>query len=141
LKAGAGETRRSEGAKKNGVDEWSTQSTMSVYAVDVSGRHFVRLGGERLGVERSTRMSAFVFASELYRDGRVLVQATRSYAMANDLVRWTREDLEDALLDLKLAVIDQDLASVQSRGREVNALTQLLYGLIEGLDEPPAEGW
>lgn len=35
-----------------------------------------------------------------------MLDATRELAVRHDRMRWAREDLEDALLDLKLAVLD-----------------------------------
>ncbi len=51
-------------------------------------------------------MGSLQSALDLYKDGRLLVERTRDWAVYHDDLRWMREDLEEGLLDLKLAVID-----------------------------------
>lgn len=47
-------------------------------------------------------------ALDIYRECLGLIEITRDVALVNDAVRWDREDLIEAAMDLKLAVIDLD---------------------------------
>lgn len=53
-------------------------------------------------------MSVFAAALRVYQQGRSLVDFTRATAEWDDPLQWLREDLSEAALDLKLAVIDGD---------------------------------
>lgn len=79
-------------------------------------------------------------ARELYRDGKLLLDATRSLAATNDLIRWAREDLEWDLLDLKRAVIEMNAFEIPSLITDVKAMFGVIYALIEQLDSNDFEG-
>ncbi len=78
-------------------------------------------------------MSVFDRAVHIYGSGRRLIDATRDLAVTHDLIRWAREDLEDLLLDLKLAVLDADMDEVQLQLQEVLKLYAELRDLVEDL--------
>jgi len=67
-------------------------------------------------------MDEFEFANSVYRDGRLLLEASRERAVLHDELRWAREDLEEALLDLKPAVMDLDRTSCVLYAHEAIAL-------------------
>jgi hypothetical protein len=66
-------------------------------------------------------MSDFDAARKLYRDAKQVIDVTRDLAVTNDALRWAREDLEDVLLDLKLAVIEINEAGLDELIRETRA--------------------
>ena len=53
-------------------------------------------------------MDIFATALRVYQQARSLVDYTRAIAEWDDPMLWLREDLSEAALDLKLAVIDGD---------------------------------
>lgn len=57
-------------------------------------------------------------ARSLYREGKSVIDATRDLAAVDDLIRWAREDLDEALLDLKLALMEQDDDEIDQRAAE-----------------------
>ena len=67
-------------------------------------------------------MSDYEQALTVYRNGRELVDVTRDRAVSEDRIRWAREDLEDVLLDLKLAVLDLDPHEVGARLQEARVM-------------------
>jgi hypothetical protein len=69
-------------------------------------------------------------ALDLYRDGRELVDLVRDPAVLNDDLRWMREDLDEGLLDLKLAVIDLDPDRVARASAEVSSLIALIIAWL-----------
>lgn len=77
-------------------------------------------------------MDPFDIALVLYRDGKLIIDASRELAVANDLLRWAREDLEDILLDLKRAWIARDEELVGHHRREA---TTLLYEIAKLVSE------
>jgi hypothetical protein len=74
-------------------------------------------------------------ARSLYRDGKLLIDATRDLAATNDLLRWAREDLEEELLDLKLAVIDGNEFEMPDQIRAVLAMFAEVWRIVD----PPAD--
>ena len=52
-------------------------------------------------------MDVFDLALTLYREGKAILDESRDFAASDDLLRWAREDLEDALLDTKQAWQDR----------------------------------
>lgn len=72
-------------------------------------------------------MDDFEYASELYRRGRQLYDFTHDLAVARFDLRVDREDLDEALLDLKLAVMDQDLRRVRRYSNEVKQLMSDIF--------------
>ncbi len=77
-------------------------------------------------------MDAFELARELYRRGRELIDATRDRAVVDDTLRWAREDLEDALLDLKRSVLGLDAMGTLDSADEVAELMSVIRELTNG---------
>jgi hypothetical protein len=82
-------------------------------------------------------MAAFDEAQRVYRDGRLIIEATRDLAVTNDRVRWLREDLEDALLDMKQAILDLDETRADQHLFEAISLMAELVRRVTG--EPEAD--
>jgi hypothetical protein len=72
----------------------------------------------------------FSDAVHLYEEGRRLIDATRELAVQHDRVRWTREDLEEALLDLKLGVLDGDAELVDEALTESAKLMSEMISIV-----------
>ena len=75
-------------------------------------------------------MEIFDAAKELYRDAKALLDATRDAAASNDEQRWAREDAEEDLLDLKLAVIDGSVDEVSERFDDVQRMIQVIFRIV-----------
>lgn len=78
-------------------------------------------------------MAAFDSALEFYRVGKLLIDHSRDAAVIDDQVRWLREDLEDALLDVKQGVLTSDARLVEDSLIEASSLiVQLRRAVDEG---------
>jgi hypothetical protein len=66
-------------------------------------------------------------ARDLYAAGKRLLDATRDAAVTNDALRWAREDLEDVLLDLKLAVIELNVTNLNRLIFDTNSLLNAVW--------------
>lgn len=65
-------------------------------------------------------------ARKLYRDGKLVIDATRDLAVSDDLIRWARGDLDETLLDLKPALMEDDGDEVEERYyRAVNLIRDI----------------
>lgn len=81
-------------------------------------------------------MNPLELAKAIYSDGKHLIDATRDLSVTDDFLRWTREDLEDALLDLKLAVMEQSASAIASGLYETMTLIRVIRDhLSESEDE------
>ncbi|MFT3784568.1 MAG: hypothetical protein QM770_00190 [Tepidisphaeraceae bacterium] len=76
-------------------------------------------------------MDAFDSARDLYRRGKELIDETRDRAVLDDELRWAREDLEDALLDLKRGVTHFDAFLVLEEIDEVIELMAVIRSIID----------
>ncbi len=76
--------------------------------------------------------------TDLYFNARQLLAATRSLRHRRDELRWTCEDLEDALLDLKLAYIGSDTPLADDFAQECIEFMEQISSLVGQLpDEEP----
>lgn len=82
-------------------------------------------------------MSFDEVARALYRDGKLIIDISRDSASEDDLIRWAREDLEEALLDLKLALIEERADEVASRFVEASNLINLIRKRLRSLGGNP----
>jgi len=80
-------------------------------------------------------MPRYERALTVYRDGRLIVEATRELAVQHDNLRWLREDLEEALLDLKLAWLDLDTTQLDDHLIEVMVFIADIRRFVQGLSE------
>ena len=71
-------------------------------------------------------MNPLEFAKAIYSDGKQLLDATRDLSVTDDFLRWSREDLEDVLLDLKLAVMEENTASIATGLYETMTLIRVI---------------
>jgi hypothetical protein len=72
-------------------------------------------------------MDDFQAAIEIYHEGRQLYELTNELAVTWFDLRIDREDLDEALLDLKLAVLDRDAPRVRRYVYEVKHLMAGIY--------------
>jgi hypothetical protein len=80
-------------------------------------------------------LQQFDQARKLYAEGKQLLDATRDAAVTNDDLRWAREDLEDVLLDLKLAVIDQNSTSLNQLIKDANSVLTAVWRELKDQDD------
>jgi hypothetical protein len=79
----------------------------------------------------------FGFALQLCSTARELLDQTRDHAVKNDSLRWAREDLEEALLDLKLGVLELDAGSVYEHAGECIELMAAIRGILFDSEDFP----
>ena len=72
-------------------------------------------------------MGRFDRARELYAAGKRLLDVTRDGAVTRESLRWAREDLEDVLLDLKLAFLDQNPLDLEDLMSEATTLMNAVW--------------
>jgi hypothetical protein len=77
-------------------------------------------------------LSAFSAATQTYQQSRLLVELIRDLTETDDQLLWLREDLVEAAMDLKLAVIDGDRDRTETNLAECrNLITAILTRLHE----------
>jgi Na+/phosphate symporter len=81
-------------------------------------------------------MDPFDIAKALYRDAKRLIDLTADLAAVDDIVRWTREDLDEDLLDLKIAVLEGDLGQLTELYDDVLRMMQNLVNAVRESDYP-----
>jgi hypothetical protein len=82
-------------------------------------------------------MDIYAMAHRIYREGMRVLAASRDRAVVNDELRWAREDLEDVLLDVKLAVLSRDERTLGVRSLEAVELIGVVFELAMDTDDPP----
>jgi hypothetical protein len=84
-------------------------------------------------------MDAREIARQLYREARQFVESTHDAAVLNEDVRRVRSALEDCLLDMKLALMDNNRRQLRFTIDKANALFQLLRATLDDFTEPPPD--
>lgn len=82
-------------------------------------------------------MDVFDLARSLYREAKLVLDLTRDLAAANDALRWARDDLEEDLLDLKLAVIESNLGELPEL---IFAVQRMINVVLRAIDPPEESG-
>lgn len=75
-------------------------------------------------------MDPLAWGRQVYEQCREVLQTVRPFVAGNDELRWAVEDLDDALLDLKLAILDGNRNWAGEYARECRRLAEDLIDLL-----------